>query len=45
MYAIMLFGSDVLSEVGRESVLARQARGGDPQSSRFCNRPGVVSSA
>lgn len=33
MYASILFRSDVLSELGRDSVGARAANGGDPQSS------------
>lgn len=39
MYAIILFRSDVRSDCGHESVGARAARGGDPQSSNVCNKP------
>lgn len=41
MYAIILLRSDVRSEFGRVNVWARYASGGDPQSSRFCKRPGT----
>ena len=43
MYAITLFGSDVFKEFGRESLVARYASGGEPQSSRFWSRPGAQS--
>lgn len=41
-YAIMLLRSEVRSEVGRLSVGARTARGGEPQSSSVCKSPGEV---
>ena len=37
--AIILLWSDVRSEVGRDRVGARVARGGEPQSSNVCSRP------
>lgn len=35
----MLLWSEVLSDVGRVKDGAREAKGGEPQSSRLCNRP------
>lgn len=40
MYAIILLRSEVRNDCGHESVGARVARGGDPESSSVCNRPG-----
>jgi len=40
MYAIILLRSEVRNDCGHESVGARAARGGDPESSSVCNKPG-----
>lgn len=42
MYAIMLFGSDVLRDVGRVRLCALLANGGEPQSSKFWRRPKLL---
>lgn len=39
MYAIILLRSEVRNDCGHESVGARAARGGDPESSSVCNKP------
>ena len=39
MYASILFRSEVLSELGRDSVGARAANGGEPQSSNVRSKP------
>lgn len=41
MNRIMLFGSEVFSSVGWLRECERDASGGDPQSSKFCNSPGT----
>ncbi len=38
-YASMLFLSLVRKEEARANVKAREERGGEPQSSKFCNKP------
>jgi hypothetical protein len=40
-YASILFRSEVLSELGRDSVCARAANGGEPQSSNVRSKLGI----